>query len=119
MAYGSNNYQKARTYALKALEANPNYGSALILIGQAYGSSAPSVYPSDMVLRKMVFVLAVDKFLRAKQVDPSCTDNANRLINQYRAQFPDTSEIFMHPDLTPGESFTVGGWINERTTVPK
>jgi tetratricopeptide (TPR) repeat protein len=119
MAFGSHNYQKARTYALRALDANPNYGSALLLIGQAYGAAAPSIYTNDMVLRKMVYVLAVSKFERARQVDPSCADNANRLISQYRAQFPDTSEIFMHPDLTPGESFTVGGWINERTTVPK
>ena len=117
LAFGGNNYQKARTYALRAMEANPSNGKALILIGQAYGASAQSIYPNDMVLRKMVFVLAADKFERARQIDPSCADDANRLLNQYRNQFPSTEEVFMHPDLTPGQAFTVGGWINERTTV--
>ena len=119
MAFGSGNYQKARTYALRALDGNPNNGRAYLIIGQAYGGSASSVYPNDPVLRKMVYVVAVDKFERARQVDPSCASDANRLINQYRNLFPATEEVFMHPDLTPGESFTVGGWINERTTVPK
>ena len=117
IALSSNSYQKARTYAQRAFEANPNNGKALILIGQAYGASASSVYPSDPVLRKMVFVLAADKFERARQVDPSIADDANRLLGQYRNQFPSREEVFMHPDLTPGEAFTVGGWINERTTV--
>ena len=117
MALSSSNYQKAKTYALRSLEGNPNNGKALLIIGQAYGASSSSVYPNDPVLRKMVYVVAVDKFERARQVDSSCASDANRLINQYRNQFPSTEEVFMHPDLTPGETFTVGGWINERTTV--
>jgi len=117
LAFGSNNYQKARTFALRSLDTNPNNGNSLILIGQTYGATAPTVYPNDMVLRKLVYVLAVDKFERARQVDPSCADNANTLIRQYRANFPTTEDVFFHPDLTLGASFTVGGWINERTTV--
>jgi len=117
MALSSNNYQKARTYALRALEANPNHGRALLTVGQTYGATASSVYPNDPVLRKMVYVLAVDKFERARQVDSSCADDANRMISQYRNQFPTTEEVFMHPDLEEGAAFTVGGWINERTTV--
>jgi len=117
MALSNSNYSKARTYALRALEENPNHGKSLIVIGQAYGASAPSVYPNDMVLRKMVFVLAVDKFERAKQLDPSCAEDANRLISQYRNSFPTTEEVFFHPEVETGSAFTVGGWINERTTV--
>jgi len=117
LAFSSSNFSKARTYALRALEADPTAGRAYILIGQAYGASAPSVYPNDMILRKMVFVLAVEKFERARQVDPSIADDANKLISQYRNQFPTTEDIFFHPDLTAGGAFTVGGWINERTTV--
>jgi tetratricopeptide (TPR) repeat protein len=117
MAFGGNNYQKARTFAQRALDGNPNNGKAMIIIGLAYGNTAQSVYPNDAVLRKMVYVLAVDKFERARQLDPSCADDANRYANQYRNQFPTTEEVFMHPDLTEGSPFTVGGWINERTTV--
>ena len=117
LAFSRNNYQKASQFCQRALQANPNHGKAYLIIGQAYGNTSQSVYPNDPVLRKMVYVLAVDKFERAKQVDPSCADDANKLINQYRHLFPTTEEVFMHPDLEKGSPFTVGGWINERTTV--
>ena len=117
LASGSNNYQKVRSYALRALEGNPSNGKAMLLIGQAYGATAQSVYPNDPVLRKMVYVIAVDKFERARQLDPSCADDANRLINQYRNNFPTTEDVFFHPDVEDGSPFLVGGWINERTTV--
>ena len=111
------NYSKVRQFATRALEANPNFGRAYINIGQAYAATAASVYPDDMVLRKIVYCLAVDKFERARQVDPSIAADANSLISSYRAYFPSTEEVFMHPDVEAGASFTVGGWINERTTV--
>jgi len=111
------NYTKVRQFALRALEANPNFGRAYINIGQAYAATATSVYPDDTVLRKLVYCAAVDKFERARQVDPSIAADANSLISSYRGYFPSTEEVFMHPDVETGSSFTVGGWINERTTV--
>lgn len=112
-----NNYSRARQYALKALEQNPNYGRAYILIGTMYASTSKSVYPNDAVLAKVVYNAAIDKFERARQVDPESAEDANRLINIYRAHLPSTEDIFMHPDLEKGKPFTVGGWINERTTI--
>ena len=117
MALGQKNYQKARQFAIRSLDANPNYGRAYLIIGQAYAQTASSVYPNDTELRKCVYCLAVDKFERARQVDPSVASEANTLISTYRSYFPTTEEIFMHPDLTPGAQITIGGWINERTTV--
>lgn len=112
-----NNYSRARQYALKTLEQNPNYGKAYILIGTMYASTARSVYPNDAVLAKVVYNVAIDKFERARQVDPEVAEEANKLINVYRAHLPSTEDIFMHPDLEKGKAFTVGGWINERTTI--
>lgn len=111
------NYSRARQYALKTLEYNPNYGQAYILIGQMYAGSAKQVYPDDAVLAKVVYNAAIDKFERARQVDPASAEQANRLISTFRAHLPSTEEIFMHPDLDKGSAFTVGGWIGERTTV--
>ena len=54
---------------------------------------------------------------KAKQVDESCVEEANKLIGTYRAHLPSTEEIFMHPDLEKGKSFTVGGWIGETTRI--
>ncbi|MDH6533975.1 hypothetical protein D0T51_03070 [Parabacteroides sp. 52] len=117
LMYEQNNYSRARQYANKALEQNPAYGKAYILIGNMYAATAKSVYPNDAVLYKASFNAVIDKFERAKQVDPSVAEEANKLIGTYRAHLPSTEDVFMHPDLEKGKSFTVGGWINERTTI--
>lgn len=117
LMFEQNNYSRSRQYALKALEFNPNYGQAYILIGNMYAATAKSVYPNDAVMARVVYNTAIDKFERARQVDPNVADDANRLISTYRAHLPSTEEIFMHPDLEKGKPITIGGWIGERTTV--
>lgn len=110
-------YSKARQYALKAAELNPKNGSPYLLIGQLYATTANSVYPDDNVKARTIYYLAVDKFEKAKQIDPSLTEEANKLINTYRAHFPSTEEIFMHPDLEKGQTISIGGWIGESTRI--
>lgn len=117
LLFDQGNYSRSRQYCQKALELNPNYGKPYLLIGQMYAKTAGSVYSDDAVLRKTVYYAAVDKFERARQVDPSVASEANNLINTYRAYFPSTEDIFMHPDLEKGKSITIGGWIGERTTI--
>ncbi|MGL4332270.1 MAG: tetratricopeptide repeat protein [Bacteroidales bacterium] len=112
-----NQYSKARQYALTAAELKPNFGQPYILIGSMYAKSAGSIYPDDRVLQQVVYYAAVDKLEKARQVDPSVAADANRLINSYRAHFPKNEDIFMHGDLEKGKQFTVGGWIQERTTI--
>jgi hypothetical protein len=112
-----NNLSKSRQYCMKAIEANPNYGAPYILIGNLYAKSAKSVYPDDGVLQKAVYYAAIDKFEKAKQVDPSVAEEANKLIAVYRAHLPGSEDIFMHPDLEKGKAFTIGGWIGERVTI--
>lgn len=117
LTFEQNSYSKARQYCQKALEANPNYGSAYLLIGKMYASTAKSVYPGDGVLARAVYYAAIDKFEKAKQVDSAVAEEANSLIGAYRAHLPSTEEIFMHPDLEKGKQFSIGGWIGERTTI--
>lgn len=117
MYYEQNNYSKAREYALKAVESNPKFGAPLILIGNMYAATAKSIYPNDPVLQRTVYYAAVDKFEKAKQVDPSVADEANKMIASYKPHFPSTEEVFMHPDLEKGKKITIGGWINESTTI--
>lgn len=117
LSFEQNSYSKARQYCLKALESNANYGNAYILIGKMYAATASSVYPNDPVLRKTVYFAAVDKFEKARQVDPSCAEEASSQISAYRAHFPSTEDVFMHPDLEKGKAITIGGWIGERTIV--
>ena len=117
LVFEQNSYSKARQYCQKALEANPNYGNAYMLMGKMYAATSKSVYPDDAVMARAVYYAAIDKFEKAKQVDPSVAEEANSLISSYRAHLPSTEEIFMHPDLEKGKAVTIGGWIGERTTV--
>ncbi|MDR0537077.1 MAG: hypothetical protein LBH04_03385 [Tannerellaceae bacterium] len=112
------NYSKARQYCLKAVETNPNYGAPYILIGHMYATTAAGVYPDDKVLQQTVYYAAVDKFEKARQVDISVSDETTKLIGVYRGYYPSTEDIIMHPALKiKGASYTVGGWIQERTTI--
>lgn len=113
-----NQYSTARQYARRSLEINPNQGRCYMLIGAMYAASKP--YPDDAkgrILNKTVFWAAVDKFERAKQVDPSVTEDANKLIASYRKYFPTKEECFDLPQELGGDTFTVGGWIGETTRV--
>ncbi len=109
------NFQAARTLAIRAADAKPNWGAPFILIGKAYASSANSVGTNEFE-KKAVYWAAVDKFMRAKSVDPSIAEEANEQIRLYTPHFPPKTEIFFQ-GLTIGETYLVGGWINERTTV--
>ncbi|MDR3129237.1 MAG: hypothetical protein LBU03_03200 [Tannerellaceae bacterium] len=117
LMFEQHSLHRARQYAHKVLEHNPNYGNAYLLMGNMYASSAKQVYPDDAVLARTVYYAAIDKFEKARQVDPSIADDARRLIATYHEYLPSTEDIFMHPELDKGQPFIVGGWINERVTV--
>ncbi len=108
-------YSSSRTYAQKALGVNPNYGEAYIVIGDAYAASVNDCGEGEC-LSKSVYWAAVDKYKKAKAVDPSVTSVANSKISAYTAQFPKTSDCFFN-GLNEGDSYTVGCWINEETIV--
>jgi tetratricopeptide (TPR) repeat protein len=116
IAYTQKSYAKARQNCLKAVENNTSLCKPYLMIGNMYAATAGSIY-EDPVMRKCVYFVAVDKFERARQVDPSCAEEANRLIATYRTYFPTTEEVFMHPDLEKGKRITIGGWIGEGTTI--
>ncbi len=108
-------YSQSRSHALRAIEARPNWGAPYILIGKAYALSANSIGSKELE-KKSAYWAAVDKFMRAKSVDPSSTDEANEQIRIYSAHFPAKEEVFFE-SLEVGSIYTVGGWINERTTI--
>lgn len=109
------NYSKAREYARKALSINPNMGKAYLLIATMYAATANSV-GEDEFAHRAVYWAAVDKLYQAKKVDPSIASAADDLISSYSARFPKKDEGFMH-SVIQGDSYTVGGWIQEVTTA--
>ncbi|MHC1777319.1 MAG: tetratricopeptide repeat protein [Lentimicrobium sp.] len=113
--YNQRNFQLARTNALKILQLDPNFGKAYMLIGDLYAASA-SMCTGDDLGGNTVFWVAVDKYLRARSVDPSVEAEANAKISQYARHFPASGDLFFR-DLIEGSSYTVGCWINETTTI--
>lgn len=110
----NNNLQQARSLALQAIDLNPNFGKAYILIGYLYASEKNC--GDDAFAKSTIYWAVVDKFIKAKQVDPSVAADADKQIEAYVKYFPAQSDIFFQ-DLQPGASYTVGCWINERTTI--
>jgi len=107
-------FSRAREMARKAAQVDPTAGEPYLIIAQLYASSASQF--SGEIESKAVFWAAVDKCLRAKQIDPSVADRANALIRSYTAAFPSMETIFFN-DYAEGQSFQVGGWIGESTTI--
>lgn len=110
-----NRSSDARRNARKSIELNPENGNAYILIGDLYAASASRCGDNDLT-NKVAYWAAVDKFIRAKRVDPSVADVANRRISTYRKYFPTTETIFFY-NLKEGDPYKVECWINENTTI--
>ena len=108
-------YSAAKTSAMEVLKRNPNNGTAWMLIGKAYANYAPS-YGEDEFDHSSVFWAAVDKFQKAKQVDSSVAEEANKLISLYSQHFPNKEEAFFR-SVTEGSTVKIGAWINESTTA--
>jgi hypothetical protein len=89
-----------------------------MIIASLYAESAGSCCGSGPVMSRVAYWAAVDKAIRAKNVEntPEMTERANKFINVYSRHFPNQAEAFME-NIIDGSSFTVGGWIGETTTV--
>ncbi|MBR1877495.1 MAG: hypothetical protein IJ814_00665 [Paludibacteraceae bacterium] len=117
-------YPEARKYALASISTlnglgiSKGLGRCYIIIGMAYAASQP--YGNDAkghILNKTVYWAAVDKFVKAKQVDPSVEATANEYISSYSKYYPTKEERFDLPNEFSGSTFYVGGWIGETTSI--
>jgi hypothetical protein len=53
---------------------------------------------------------------RDKSVDPSCAEEADKLIRTYAGYTPKDEDLFFI-GLKKGDAVTIGGWIGETTTI--
>ncbi len=90
--------------AQKALELDATYaGKAYMLMGTVWGSV---VCPGNDIEQRAKYWVAVDYMNKAKAADETLAEDANGLIRQYAAYYPQTAEAFMY-DVTDGQSYTV------------
>jgi len=108
-------FSEARSYAQKSLQINPNDGKCYILIGDMYAASAAGC-GSDEIASRAGYWAAVDKFIKARNVDAKVSEDANKKIATYTAYFPTRERLFFN-DVKEGNSYMVGCWIGESTTV--
>ncbi|MFZ3274754.1 MAG: tetratricopeptide repeat protein, partial [Lutibacter sp.] len=108
--------EEARSYAYKAIDYQPSLGKAYLLIASMYASSANSC-GTDVVSKRMVYVAALNKALKAKAVDPSISSLANRFIASYADNVPSKKDLFVQ-GVQSGSRHKIGCWINETVIVP-
>jgi len=105
---------KAYDYARKASENEAIAGKAYFLLANIWASTRCG---DDEITSRAPYWVACDFMAKAKNADPSLTEEANRYISQYSVYFPQTAEAFMY-DLQNGQSYTVTcGGMRAVTTV--
>lgn len=112
--YNAKRLSQARSYCQKAINYNGNYGAPYILIANLYATS-PN-WSDEPALNKCTYFAVIDKLQRAKAVDPSVAEEANKMISRYAAHTPEAKDLFML-GYKAGDRITIGGWIGETTTI--
>ena len=112
--FANKQLSKAKQYARQSIELNGENGKPYILIAQMYASSPK--WSDEAALNKCVFFAVIDKLQKAKSVDPSCAEEADKLIRTYAGYTPKDEDLFFI-GLKKGDAVTIGGWIGETTTI--
>jgi hypothetical protein len=113
--FKNGNNSKAYASAQKAAELDASLaGKAYMLLGTIWGSVVCS---GNDIEQRAKYWVACDYMNKAKAADETLAEDANNLIRQYAAYFPQTAEAFMY-DVTDGQSYTVScGGMRATTTV--
>jgi len=109
-------FSQSRQYARAASKNRPSWGKPYLLIGDLYASSGTRCGPGTGWDSQIVIWPAMDKWEKAKSVDPSVAKEANKNINRYKQYLPEVGEAFSRM-LKDGDSFRVECWIQENTRV--
>ncbi|MDO4461870.1 MAG: tetratricopeptide repeat protein [Bacteroidia bacterium] len=113
----SEKYANAKAAAYNSIKLREGWGDPYLMLGRIYAAGTKLVGTEDWEKRAGYWV-AVDKFSKAKAVDSNerIQKQAAELIKQYSQYFPTKEDLFMH-GVNVGQSYTVGGFIGETTTV--
>lgn len=93
---------KAQKYANELLDLNSSNGTAYIIKASAMAQSGCGASQFEVSTKYWV---AYDLAAKAKSLDASVADKADKLLGSYRARFPEQSEIFAQ-GLKVGDSYT-------------
>lgn len=108
-------YSAAFKFAKKAIELNENFGKAYLLIALIFAQSV-DYYSYNEFEKAAVYWFAVDKLEKAKTVDPSLSETADKQISYYSFFFP-TRELCFWYSIYEGDNYTINSWFSETTTA--
>ncbi len=108
-------YSGARSYYLKAAEANSGWGDPYMKIGEMYAASASSC-GKDAFSKAAAICAAMDMWGKAKSIDSSVAGKANQLIGRYSQYLPAKEDAHMR-SVSEGQSYKVGCWIQTTTRI--
>jgi tetratricopeptide (TPR) repeat protein len=116
--FRDHSYGTARSWARKASDLRPGWGDPYILVGLMYASSgkACSGGVGTGWDAQVVVWAAMDEWNKAKSVDGSVADEANKYIGKYREFLPTVGEGFQK-NIKEGSSYKIGCWIGVTTTA--
>jgi len=98
---------QARSYARKALAANPAQKEAYILIGNLYYNSASDCKGDNEVISRACYFAAYEQYKKAGAKDK---------MEMAKAQFPTMEDIF-GLDMKLDQIINTGCWINENVKI--
>lgn len=106
---------QARSYALKAIDADPANGRAYLLIANLYASSANDC-GSTPFEKRAIYWKAADMARKAGRVDPSLSSTASQTAASYDAKAPTKEMIFSSGKA--GQTISFSCWVGGSVTVP-
>jgi len=114
-SYRRGSKSTSRSYALKAIEANPSNGHAYLLIASLYASSANECGETPFE-KRAVYWKAADMARKAGRVDPSLSGRARKSAASYEAKAPSKTDIFNSG--MAGKTLSFKCWVGGSITVP-
>lgn len=112
-------FSRARASYRRALREDPNFGSALIAIGDLYQTAVQECGSFEREDRA-VYWLATDYFNRAAARDANVVVQARQRASRLRELYPSAEDKFFQ-DWKTGDKYTIDygcyTWIGETTTV--
>ncbi|MEM1337829.1 MAG: hypothetical protein AAF634_08545 [Bacteroidota bacterium] len=105
----------SRSYANKAIEADPTNGNAYLLIANLYASSANDC-GSTPFEKRAIYWKAADMARKAGRVDPSLASRANKTASSYSQRAPSKTDIFNSGKA--GQTISFSCWVGGSVKVP-
>ncbi|WP_420320455.1 tetratricopeptide repeat protein [Flagellimonas sp.] len=106
---------QARSYALKAIDANPANGKAYLLIANLYAGSANACGTTPFE-KRAIYWKAAEMARKAGRVDPSLSGRASKSAASYAERAP-TKEMIFSSGMA-GKTVTFSCWVGGSVKVP-